>query len=240
MICTRPSIAINSIAASARFNWAKALFGTFFIAVVLAGCSALPDKPQRATLFDFGPGTGAGTGTAAQQTATRQALLPALAIDDITTAGGVLDNSAVLYRLGYEDEQELRLYALARWSMPPAQLVRQRLRDRLSLSRPVYNARESLALNRSQSAALPLQVRLELLEFSHFFSSPLSSVGLVKLRATLVEVTPAGEKLINQRAIVVQRPAPSADASGGVRALTLATDAAIDEIEQWLQASASR
>ena len=234
MICTRPSIATNSIAASACFNWAKALFGTIFTAVLLAGCSALPDKPQRATLYDF------GTGTAAQQTATRQALLPALAIDDITTAGGVLDNSAVLYRLGYEDEQELRLYALARWSMPPAQLVRQRLRDRLSLTRPVYNARESLALNRSQSAVLPLQVRLELLEFSHFFSSPLSSVGLVKLRATLVEVTPAGEKLINQRAIVVQRPAPSADASGGVRALTLATDAAIDEIEQWLQASASR
>ena len=238
MICTPPSVAINSIATSAGFNWAKALFCAFFTAVLLAGCSALPDKPQRATLYDFGPGT--GTGTAAQQTATRQALLPALAIDDITTAGGMLDNSAVLYRLGYEDEQELRLYALARWSMPPAQLVRQRLRDRLSLTRPVYNARESLALNRSQSAVLPLQVRLELLEFSHFFSSPLSSVGLVKLRATLVEVTPAGEKLINQRAIVVQRPAPSADASGGVRALTLATDAAIDEIEQWLQASASR
>ena len=226
--------AIDSIAACARFNCATALFGIILAAVVLGGCSALPDKPQRATLFDFGPGT------VTQQATTRQAPLPALAIDDITTAGGVLDNSAVLYRLGYQDEQELRVYTLARWSMPPAQLVRQRLRDRLSLSRPVYNARESLALNRSQNAVLPLQVRLELLEFSHFFSSPSSSVGLVKLRATLVEVTPGGEKLINQRAIVVQRPAPSADAPGGVRALTLATDAAIDEIEQWLQVSASR
>ena len=64
--------------------------------------------------------------------------------------------------------------------------------------------------------------------------------ALVKLRATLVEVIPAGEKLINQRFFVVQRPAPSADAQGGVRALTAATDAAIVEIEQWLQASSKR
>jgi cholesterol transport system auxiliary component len=33
----------------------------------------------------------------------------------------------------------------------------------------------------------------------------------------------------------VQRPAPSADATGGVRALTAATDAAAQEIALWLQ-----
>jgi cholesterol transport system auxiliary component len=33
----------------------------------------------------------------------------------------------------------------------------------------------------------------------------------------------------------VQRPATSTDAAGGVRALTAATDAAVQEIEQWLQ-----
>ena len=26
------------------------------LALLLAGCGALPDKPQRATLYDFGPG----------------------------------------------------------------------------------------------------------------------------------------------------------------------------------------
>jgi cholesterol transport system auxiliary component len=39
---------------------------------------------------------------------------------------------------------------------------------------------------------------------------------------------------VAQRAVVVQRPASSADAPGGVRALTAAADAAIDELEQWL------
>jgi cholesterol transport system auxiliary component len=223
--------AMHSVAANARIHWATALF--IFGMAVLSGCSALPDKPQRATLFDFGPGV------ITAQAATGRAMLPAVAIDELTTAGGGLDNSAVLYRLGYQDAQELRAYSLARWTAPPGQLLRQRLRDQLSLSRPVYNARESLALNRGQNVVLPLQVRVELLEFSHFFSTPRASTGLVKLRATLVELTPSGEKLIGQRSVVVERPAPSADAQGGVRALTLATDAAIADIEQWLQSASA-
>ena len=72
-------------------------------------------------------------------------------------------------------------------------------------------------------------------EFSQFFTTPEASVGLIRLRATLLEITPGGEKLVGQRNVVVQRPAPSADASGGVRALTAATDAAIEELDQWLQ-----
>ncbi|MDO8718701.1 MAG: ABC-type transport auxiliary lipoprotein family protein [Polaromonas sp.] len=195
---------------------------------MLSGC-ALPDKPMRATMYDFGPGL------LATAPGARQAPLPPLAIDDITTAGGALDNMAVLYRLGYADDQQLRPYSTARWSMPPPQLVRQRLREQLSQRRAVFNARESVALNRSQSAALPLLLRLQLEEFSQLFSTPESSVGLIRLRATLVELTPAGEKLLGQRSVVVQRPAPSADAAGGVRALTAATDAAIEELDQWLQ-----
>jgi cholesterol transport system auxiliary component len=46
--------------------------------------------------------------------------------------------------------------------------------------------------------------------------------------------TPGGERLIGQRVVVQRRPAASADASGGVRALAEATDAAAQEIDQWL------
>lgn len=195
-------------------------------AAMLAGC-ALPDKPRRAALYDFGPGELSAAPAA-------PAALGPLAIADITTAGGALDNQAVLYRLGYTDAQQLRPYSQARWSMPPAQLLRQRLRERLGQRRVVLNAREGVVLNRSQHANLPL-LRLELEEFSQLFSSPEDSVGLVRLHATLLEITPAGEKLTAQRTVVVQRPAPSADAPGGVRALTAATDAAIDELDQWLR-----
>ena len=194
---------------------------------MLGGC-ALPDKPRRAAMYDFGPGV---LSTALERAGTT---LPPLALADITTSGGALDNQAVLYRLGYTDAQQLRPYSQARWSMPPALLVRQRLRERLGQHRAVLTAREGVALNRSQNVNLAM-LRLELEEFSQLFSAPDASVGLVRLHATLVEITPAGERLIAQRALAVQRPAPSADAPGGVRALTAATDAAIDELDQWLR-----
>jgi cholesterol transport system auxiliary component len=47
--------------------------------------------------------------------------------------------------------------------------------------------------------------------------------------------TVAGEQLLAQRTFVVRKPAPTADAPGGVRALTAATDAAAEEIAQWMQ-----
>lgn len=226
--------AIYSGAAYARIYWSKTLFAMLFGAILLAGCSALPDKPVRASLYDFGPGN------LAVQPASQPPSLPALAIDDISTSGGALDNQAVLYRLTYQDAQELRPYTLARWSMPPAQLVRQRLREQLGQRRNIFDARGGLALNRSQNAALPVLLRLDLEEFSQVFTTPGSSVGLIRLRATLIEQATSGEKLIAQRSVVVQRPAPSADAQGGVRALTAATDAAIEEIDAWLQQSAAR
>lgn len=226
--------AIKKIAVSARQKRVSGLIFIFFSALALSGCGFAPDKPQRAQMYDFGPGE------LSARTATRQAALPPLAIDEIATSGGALDNLAVLYRLGYEDAQQLRPYSLARWSMPPAQLVRQRLLGQLGQRRAVFNAGSSIALNRNHASALPLRLRIDLEEFSQLFTTPESSVGLIRLRATLVDITPTGEKLLGQRNVVVQRPASSADAAGGVRALTAATDAAIDEINDWLQQTAGR
>ena len=230
--------AIHSGAGHVRIHWLKGRFGTFFglflgifSLFLLPGCSALPDKPVRASMYDFGPGALATVPT------TREAPLPALAIDEIATSGGALDNMAVLYRLTYQDAQQLRPYSQARWSMPPAQLVRQRLREQLGQRRAIFDARGGLALNRSQNPVLPLLLRLDLEEFSHVFTTPDASVGLIRLRATLIEQATSGEKLIAQRSVVVQRPAPTADAPGGVKALTAATDAAIEDIDQWLRQS---
>ena len=196
---------------------------TFAVLVSLAGC-ATPDKPVRATLYDFGPGL-------TPPPVSAQAL-PPLVLADIE-ASGALDGSSVLYRLGYADANQLRPYAHARWSAPPPRLVRQRLREQLSRERPVLDLGEGAALARG-SGPMPRVLRIELEEFSHFFESQTQSWGLLRLRATLMENTPAGEKLLAQRSLVVRQPAPSADAPGGVRALAAATDAAAGEIGQWL------
>jgi len=225
---------IKIIAGSVRQSCARTGFCLISVLALVAGCSVI-DKPTRATTYDFGPG----------DLSTQVAVLPPvpalspLAIADIATSGGALENQAVLYRLGYLDAQQLRPYSQARWTMPPAQLVRQRMRDRLSQQRVVLNAREGVALNRSQNTNLPM-LRLELEEFSQLFSAPDASVGLLRLHATLVEITPAGERLVAQRNLSVQRPATSSDAAGGVRALTAATDAAIDELDAWLRQMPAR
>ena len=186
------------------------------------GCSALPSAPVRpAAVYDFGPGTLAPF-------ATHNPGLPAIVLQDVR-APAALDSAAVLYRLAYSDAQQLRPYSQARWSMPPAQLVSQRLREALSHERPVLDPGASAA---------PYNLRVELQEFSQLFDTAQTSSGLVRLRATLIDARSGADRLVAQRVFVVQRPAASADASGGVRALVAATDAAVDEIGIWLKHSA--
>lgn len=190
-----------------------------------AGC-ATPDKPVRATQYDFGPG-------AAETSPSAAPSLPPLVLADIDAASS-LDGSALLYRLGYADAHQVRPYAHARWSAPPPQLIRQRLRELLSRERPVLDLSESAALART-GGTMPRVLRLELEEFSHYFDSESRSWGLLRLHATLMENTPAGERLVAQRSLSVRQPAPTADAAGGVRALAAATDAAAQALGQWLR-----
>ncbi|HWI83742.1 ABC-type transport auxiliary lipoprotein family protein [Ramlibacter sp.] len=197
-------------------------------AAALAGCAVAPDKPQRATQYDFGPGPAVALAAAAP--AGSQA---PIALSDID-ANSALDGTPLLYRLGYADDHQVRPYAHARWSAPVPQLIRQRLRERLAQERPVLDLGDSSGLARSRGT-LPRTLRLQLEEFSQVFGSPAQSEGLLRLRATLTDNMPAGERLLAQRSVVVRRPAPTPDAAGGVRALAAAVDAASEEIAQWLR-----
>lgn len=92
---------------------------------------------------------------------------------------------------------------------------------------------ESATIARAEGR-VPDTLRLSLDEFSHYFDSPTASVGLVRLRVTLVRGGTGGDRVLGQKLITVRRPAPSADAPGGVKALAAASDAAIAEIVQWV------
>ncbi|BEP46729.1 ABC-type transport auxiliary lipoprotein family protein [Variovorax paradoxus] len=196
--------------------------------LLLAGCSALPDKPARATLYDFGPGPAASAPAANPPAAA----LPTLALAEIES-NTRLDSTQILYRLGYADANELRPYGQSRWSLAPAQLLRQRLRDALAERRTVLGPEESATIARAEGK-VPDTLRISLDEFSHYFESASSSAGLVRLRATLIRGTTGGDRVLGQRSFTVRRPAPSADAPGGVKALAAATDAAVAEVVQWV------
>ncbi|XAH24132.1 ABC-type transport auxiliary lipoprotein family protein [Xylophilus sp. GW821-FHT01B05] len=229
---TPASFAIESVAINRGHSWAWGRFGSvFLLAAALAGCSALPDRPTRPVLYDFGPGQ------VAPQPQTREANLPPLALADIDTSG-LLDSAAVMYRLAYADAQQLQPYALARWTLPPSQLVSQRLRQRLGERRAVLDVDDSASLKRVDGK-LPNILRLQLEEFSQIFDSPSQSSGVVRLRATLVENTPEGDRLIAQRLVLARQPAPTADAAGGAKALVAATDDAAQQISDWLAQAAT-
>ena len=238
------------IAVSARLTSAAAVFGLVF----LAGCSVLPAPPERALVYDFGPGLpvvpASPTAVAAMPalaqaaaTAMPTARLPTLALADVQSAGRSDNSTAVLYRLAYTDARQLRPYQQARWAMPPAQLVQQALRTQLGERRAVLSADDALSAARegaglsmlAGAGSLPTVLRVELEEFSQVFSSASASTGLVRLRATLVEPTAEGEKLLGQRLFTVQAPAPSADAAGGTRALADATAQAAQAVAQWVE-----
>ena len=75
------------------------------IALLVAGCGALPDKPARATLYDFGPNLAAAA--VAASTSANTAALPPIALAEID-ASMRLEGTQLLYRLGYADANELR------------------------------------------------------------------------------------------------------------------------------------
>ena len=193
-----------------------------FLTLGLGACSSL--QPQaRATVYDFGPGPIVAVPT------TRMAPLPALVLAEVE-ASAALDSTAVLYRIAYSDAQQLRPYAQTRWSMPPAQLLRQRVREQMGQRRSVLNAAQGVVVGKPA-----MTLHLDLDEFSQLFDTPDRSNGLVRLRATLGQGGEGAERLLAQRSFIVQRPASTGDAAGGVRALAEATDAAIAQMEQWVQ-----
>lgn len=203
-----------------------AVVGALFATLLVAGCGALPDKPTRATLYDFGPGP-----TTAPARAAAPAL-PPLALADID-ANTRLDGTQMLYRLGYADANEVRPYGQSRWSQAPAQLFRQRLREALAATRPVLGPEESASMARTEGR-VPDTLRITLEEFSHFFESPSNSVGLVRVNVTLMCTAPGGDRVLAQRSFTAQKPAPSNDAPGGVKALAAASDAVVADIVAWV------
>lgn len=196
------------------------------LAVLLAGCSNLPQPPQAVARYDLGvPPALAPASDALQPVALAKMQAP------LQSDG----NTAVRYRLAYADAQVLHAYAQARWSLPPAQMVLQRLREHLGQGGRVVLSAEAGELPPSvQGRQVPV-LRLSLEEFSHVFASARQSAGWVRVRATLVDPAPQGDVLLAQQVFEVRQPAAAPNASAGVQALTQGVDAIGQQMLPWLQ-----
>lgn len=223
---------IKNIAASPCSKRVFVTFGLISAVLAMAGCAALPEPPPRASVYDFGPGLAPAAVPPGGGAPSAQ--LAPIALADIVATGTPDGSTALLYRLGYANPQQLRLYAQARWSQPPASLLQQALRERLGQRRVVLSGSAGMALQASQGR-MPAVLRVELEEFSQVFATPQASQGLVRARAVLADVGPGGETLVAQRVFSAQRPAATADAAGGAQALAAAAEQVAGEMADWVR-----
>jgi hypothetical protein len=124
------------------------------------------------------------------------------------------------YRLAYQNPARVFAYTESRWAAPPEKLLARRLEQRLLSAGP---------------GQCTLRVTLE--TFDQVFDKPDSSRGVVRLLATLSLAGVRSPAV--QTSVATEHAAQSADARGGVAALTTATDNAIAQLLVWAQAECS-
>jgi cholesterol transport system auxiliary component len=181
----------------------------------LAGCGLLPSREPPKTAFDLNPSL---TNTIRS---TRLSGID-VRVHDITSPAWI-DRSSMYYRLAYRNSANPLPYAHSEWVMSPAALLTQRLRSRLS------DTSDGEIRQVGSRTAGVYTLRSELAEFEQVFDEPDRSRGVIRLRVTL-----EGSGLWTQRTLVVSKPAPSADAAGGVSALTECSDELAASIFDWL------
>ncbi|SAL14281.1 lipoprotein [Caballeronia humi] len=186
-------------------------FAMFALAVAaLSGCASGPPAAVSNIRYDLG---------APPQIGTPGAMPPMKVIG--VHAPRDLDSDAFIYRLQYADAQRTGSYSNSHWTMPPAQLLTQRLRAALSARGPV--------LTGADTVRAPL-LEVELTGFEQVFDAPDESHALVSARATLSQQG----RVIGQRTFMARAPAYTGDAAGGARALAAASDDLIAQMTTWL------
>ncbi len=140
-------------------------------AICWPACGALPDKPARAALYDFGPGLAAPAAAAGERHRSAPRALPMIALAEVD-ANSRLDGTQLLYRLGYADCERaaaLRPVALE----PAAGAAAAPAAARGSSAGHACSAPGGERHHRrAPTGRLPDSLRVTLEEFSQYFESP--------------------------------------------------------------------
>jgi cholesterol transport system auxiliary component len=174
--------------------------------VLLAGCggSVATVEPVR---YDFGNTGGNGSGSR----------IPIAAVD--VQAASWLSGPAMHYRLAYAEPLRRQDYVESRWAAPPAELLEAFLKRRIVFGQPDFSG-----------AGCRLQLVVD--EFEQRFDDPQKSRAVLEVRALLTPLH--GGEMLSRKAFLVHKPAPTADARGGVAAARDAAQALADDLGNWL------
>lgn len=183
---------------------------SLLIVALLAGCTGLPKVAPAYAVHDFG---------GPDPVAARSPGVPLRGLEVV--AAPWLASTAIQYRLAYAQPTRRQAYVESRWAAQPAQLVE------LALKRAVRTGGEA-----GTSGACRLRVELD--EFAQVFDEAAASRGVVEARAFLL--APRSDQIVASRGFSLARPAPSADALGGVAALRGGVRQMGVELSDWLEA----
>ncbi|WP_407714870.1 ABC-type transport auxiliary lipoprotein family protein [Comamonas testosteroni] len=223
-------MADTKISFTGRGAWR--LLGASSLVLALAACSGLPTAPTQPVRYDLGVADLAAP--AANAAASSVAPVP-LVLAEVQAPGLPEGLTAMFYRLNYSDSQQLRAYQNARWSLPPAQMVEQRLRMRLGRERPVLSGKDNVRPLLADKRSIA-QLRVTVDEFNQVFDNASNSRALLRLSASLIGAgESAGNQLLGQKVFTVEVPSSSADAAGGAQAMARAVDEAAAQLSRWLQ-----
>jgi cholesterol transport system auxiliary component len=189
------------------------LLSATLLALLLHGCAGVARNETPAAVYDFGQPAGAEAESAGFYA---DALAERLALE--VGAAPWLDGQGIDYRLAYGDPLRRGQYADSRWAAPPAQLLAQQLRRQIGFAA-------------AGSVAAACVLRVELQEFSHVFTLPSTSQGVLYGQISLID---GKRRLIAGRAVGIERPAREPDAAGGVQALVEASGELGRQIAGWL------
>lgn len=143
------------------------------------------------------------------------------------TAPGWLSGRDMYYQLLYQNGSKITAYSRSRWVSAPPALVANIVQSAL-IDRQQWQA----VIGPADDARTDLTLRLHLTSFQQAFSLPHRSVGILGVRATLIDER--GGHVVSQREFDFRIPASSPDAQGGVEALSVATRDLAHSVAQWL------
>jgi len=207
---------------------ALAMLAALALGAGLTACISGRSTSLADTHYDLGMSTTQAGASIIMSTMTSTGLAPLKVAE--TTAPPSFDSDNIVYRIG---EYQVGYYANSHWTMPPARLFTQVLRDRLAQNGAEFVGWQSVkamdSANPADVAEVPV-LKTELGEFSQRFDSPTASKGIVSVRAALL----VHNRVYAQHTFSVTEPASSPDAAGGARALASASKKMTDQIARWV------
>jgi len=142
------------------------------------------------------------------------------------TAPAWLDGRGIHYRLGYDEPAQIHQYAGSQWALSPVQLLGDRLRRRMTSITKGGGVIPDFGIE----ADFWLRIHIE--DFSQLFDAPQASRGVVKVSVVLLKGR--RRSFVTQASFERAVSALTADARGGVAALTVASDQLTDDVIAWI------